>query len=47
MKYIVELASGGICIQSFMTISSGIQVLMLLQQQFERLHVSVTDRRDL
>jgi hypothetical protein len=45
------MVSGGMkysYIPSFMTISSGIQVILrVLPQQFERLSVGITDERDL
>jgi hypothetical protein len=39
MKYAIKMASGGmIYVPSFMTISSGIQIILrILPQQFERL----------
>jgi hypothetical protein len=49
MKYATEMASGGMMyIPSFITISSGAQVILrLLPQQFERQNVSITNGKDL
>jgi hypothetical protein len=48
MVCIVEIAAGGmICMPTFMTIDSGIQVILrLLPQKFKRLTVGITDRED-
>jgi hypothetical protein len=49
MKYAVEMASGGmIYIPSFVTICSGIQVMLrLLPQQFKSCSVGIIDEREL
>jgi hypothetical protein len=49
MKYAAEMVSGGLIhIQSFMTIGSGIQVILrILPQQLERLSDGITDETDL
>jgi hypothetical protein len=49
MKYAVEMGSGGmIYIPSFMTIGSGIQVILrLLPRQLRGCNVGITNGRDL